>query len=106
MLHHTTIPSFADCMNTVKNVSENDVLSHRIYSKGCPTMIIVKLNLNSTTVHRIGIAATFGSVYVLVSVVMTIILAMIIIPKNCKELRVLLKAWILVIMTICELFKP
>lgn len=90
--NQTTTQSIAECEKIVKNVSENDVLSYRIHGEGCPAVVNEVLNWNSTSVYRIGIAATFGSVYIFSSILLTIILAVIIIPKDGKERCLLLQA--------------
>ena len=69
-----------ECSAIVRNVTEKS--SYYIYGKGCSSVIINKLKLNSTTVHDVGILAAIGSGFVFISVIVIFTLTMIIIPED------------------------
>ena len=70
----TTLPSPFDCLSAVKNVTEREINSSKIYTDGCPAKIVHILNLDSSTVHNISIvSAVFSSFFFLAAIVMILL---------------------------------
>ena len=78
----TTLPSPLDCLSAVKNVTEREINSSNIYTDGCPVTIVHLLNLNSSSVVKIGIASLVFSSFFFISPLVMILLTFALTAKD------------------------
>ena len=85
--NYTTLTSARlDCLTIINNVTDEDVSSYYIYGKGCPYVIVDKLNLsNSTFIHDATIGIIVCSAFVFISALTIFVFTMIVIPEDKNQ---------------------
>ena len=100
--NRTTIPALNDCLDVVKNVTNKDIQSHKIYTDGCPGVIVSLLNLDSPSVYRIGVSASVFCAFIVIGCLVMLLLTFILLARNKDECQIVGLGMLIGLLACCK----